>query len=609
MCAVYTWATLAVPPVLKAQSTSTTTATTPIQHVVVIFNENISFDHYFGTYPNAANNNSSEPAFHAAANTPSVNGLTPELLTNNPNAHNPIRLTRAQAVTCDQDHDYGDEQKAFDGGLMDKFVEAVGSSDPSCDIMGYGTNVVMSYYDGNTVSAMWNYAQTYAMSDNSFGTNFGPSSVGAINLISGNTSGATVTAGSASGNVGSGGALIGDPRPDPSLDDCTLAPPRTYVSMSGKNVGDLLNAKNLTWGWFQGGFRPSSRMANGTAVCATAHNNISGASAGTDYIPHHAPFEYYAQSSNPHHLPPTSLAMIGKTDQANHQYDTSDFFNALAAGNLPAVSYLKAPAYQDGHAGYSDPIDEQTFTVGAINAIMKSPFWSNTAIIISYDDSDGWYDHVIGPIVSQSATADDNLTATGACGSGSSTVAAASRCGYGPRLPLIVISPYAKSNYVDHTVTDQSSILRFIEDNWSLGRIGGGSRDAIAGTMNGMFNFASGGSTPALILDSNMGTVTGGMSTGTPNGTMTKAVANPKNATVTVINYSLDGSASTSYNGQPLTYQWTVASSTQAVQLSNATSAKPSVTFTGGPGTYTFILTVTDSSGGTSTDTVSVTFL
>ena len=95
---------------------------TPIKHVVVIFQENVSFDHYFGTYPNAANNEPSEPRFTAAPGTPTVNGLTRPLLTNNPNGANPFRFTRAQAATCDQDHDYTDEQTAFDFGLMDNFL-------------------------------------------------------------------------------------------------------------------------------------------------------------------------------------------------------------------------------------------------------------------------------------------------------------------------------------------------------------------------------------------------------------------------------------------------------------------------------------------------------
>src|SRR6202140_2126667 len=374
---------MSLPPIVRAQSQTATT--TPIQHVVVIFQENVSFDHYFATYPNAANNTSGEPAFRGAANTPSVNGLSGPLLTNNPNSAQPFRLTRAQAVTCDQDHNYADEQKAYDQGLMDKFVENLG-----CDQAGIGKKIVMGYYDGNTVTAFWNYAQAYAMSDNSFSTTFGPSTPGVLSLIAGQTHGATVTAGNPAGNV-SAGSVIGDPRPDPSLDDCTLAPPRTYITMSGKNVGDLLNAKNITWGFFQGGFKPTSVKADGTAVCGAHNTGLAGDDAKTtsgDYIPHHEGFQYYQQTSNAHHLPGTSTAKIGQTDQANHQYDLADFFTALAAGNMPAVTYLKAAAYQDGHAAYSDPLDEQTFLVNTINAIMQSSFWKNTAIIIPYEDSD-----------------------------------------------------------------------------------------------------------------------------------------------------------------------------------------------------------------------------
>ena len=181
--------------------------------------------------------------------------------------------------------------------------------------------------------------------------------------------------------------------------------------------------------------------------------------------------------------------MIGKTDQANHQYDLQDFWDAVQAGNMPAVSFLKAAAYQDGHAGYSDPLDEQTFLVNTINSLEKLPTWRSTAVIINYDDSDGWYDHVMGPILSQSNSAEDALTGTGSCGTAKAG-AYLDRCGYGPRLPLLVISPFAKQNFVDNSVTDQSSILRFIEDNWKLGRIGDQSFDALAGSLSNMFNFS-----------------------------------------------------------------------------------------------------------------------
>jgi phospholipase C len=591
-----------MPGAMPGQTTTTPPATTtPIQHVVVIYQENVSFDHYFGTYPVAANSNPSEPVFTAAPNTPSINGLSGPLLTNNPNAAQPIRLTRAQAVTCDQDHNYADEQKAYNGGLMNKFVESVGSSSASCDVAGLGKNVVMGYYDGNTVTAFWNYAQNYAMSDNSYSTVFGPSTPGAINLISGQTHGATVTAGSASGNVGSGASVIGDPRPDPSLDDCTLAPPRTYITMTGKHVGDLLNAKNVSWGWFQGGFKPTS-TSMGVAVCAAHHVGVAGDDAVTtsgDYIPHHEPFQYYKQSANPHHLPPSSVAAIGTTDQANHQYDMSDWQAALAAGNLPAVSFLKAAAYQDGHAAYSDPLDEQTFVVNTINSIMQSPFWSSTAIIIAYDDSDGWYDHQMGPIVNQSATTDDNLNGPGLCGSGSVSPYQ-SRCGYGPRQPLLVISPYAKTNFVDHSVTDQASILKFIEDNWSLGRIGDNSADAYAGSLNNMFKFSNPVAKPVL-LDPNTGLVT---SSSTPG--VTHAVANPKGAFTTWIEAELDGTSSTSANGA-LTYQWSQNPfNGKSATITGANSATPFVLMSSGPGPYSFTLVVTDAAGNQSTDTATI---
>ena len=156
--------------------------------MVVIFQENVSFDHYFGTYPNAANTDG-QP-FTAAKGTPSVNGLTPELLNHNPNEANPQRLTPSEALTCDQDHDYTPEQLALDGGLMDAFVQNTEVTD--CSPPDFTTpGLVMDYYDGNTVTGLWNYAQHFAMSDNMFDTEFGPSTPGALNLISGQTGGGT----------------------------------------------------------------------------------------------------------------------------------------------------------------------------------------------------------------------------------------------------------------------------------------------------------------------------------------------------------------------------------------------------------------------------------
>jgi phospholipase C len=484
---------------------------TPIKHLVVIFGENISFDHYFGTYPHATNP-AGEPQFHAAAGTPSVNGLNHGLLTRNPNllnsqvngkgATNPFRLDRSEAATADQDHDYTPEQLAFDHGLMDAFPASVGTAGPppTGTPIALTTGLTMGYYDGNTVTAMWNYAQRYALNDNSYGTNFGPSTDGAVNLISGQLNGVIqdVNAGGSTIGDGNGGlTLISDA--DPVGDVCSTTTGET-VQFGGKNVGDLLNAKGITWGFFEGGFNLSTVNPNGTTGCNRSHTSTVTATNKADYIPHHQPFQYYVSTANPKHVRQTSVATIGHAgDAGNHQYDSQDFFDAVSAGNFPAVSYLKAPGFQDAHAGYSDPLDEQTFVVTVINFLQKQRDWSSTAVVIAYDDSDGWYDHQIGAIVNPSSTDADALTGPNACGNGATalpgvnpkTLHAQGRCGYGPRLPLLVISPLAKRNYVDHKLTDQTSILRFIEDNWLGGeRIGQGSFDALAGSIDTMFDFS-----------------------------------------------------------------------------------------------------------------------
>ncbi|MGC1105367.1 MAG: alkaline phosphatase family protein [Candidatus Acidiferrales bacterium] len=476
---------------------------TPIKHIVVLFQENVSFDHYFATYPYATNP-SGEPKFEAKDGTPRVNNLrSGGLLDQNPNTAQPFRLDRSEALTCDQNHDYTPEQLAFDHGLMDKFIQNTGTGGPGCPDYGHGPGLVMGYYDGNTVTAMWNYAQHYALSDNNYGTMFGPSTVGALNLVAGTTSNATLVNGGASGVIANGasmGAVIGDP--DPGFDDCS-AVTKTHVTVTGTNIGELLSDKQLTWGWFQGGFAPTSVTA-GKAACGATSTGLPG--TVTDYVPHHNPFEYFSQTANQHHLPPSDDSKIGEADQANHQYDLSLFFTALNEGRLPSVSFLKAKALQNGHPGNSDPLDEQVWLATVVNAIAGSQYWRDTVIIITYDDSDGWYDHQMDTVVNQSDANDDALAAPGSCGV-TPAGSVSGRCGYGPRLPFVVISPFAKQNYVDSRMIDQSSIIRFIEDNWDLGRVGGDSNDAKAGSLFGFFDFANGQHAPKLILDPSTGRV------------------------------------------------------------------------------------------------------
>jgi phospholipase C len=556
-----------------------------IKHVVVIFQENASFDHYFATYPDAKNSDGTH--FVARGDTPTVNGLTdgnsqfPERVSvglhdfnpnqpvgaptgQNPNGGaNPFRMTHDQAVTCSNNHDYKGEQLATNQGFMDQFPQQNFQNGAGCATDG---STVMGYFDGNTVTAMWNWAQRFAISDNSWDATYGPSTPGAINLISGQTAGGVLHffngAKGATGQltdsvpgttipdqffVGSTNPLVkvnvgGAPATvqsgtmttdfDPYLDDCgadhggTVASSAGTIEFTGKNVGDLLNEKGITWGWFAGGFRTAKAASAATtdathplagvnndpfgtpifggaandgqatgvgsasftpAVCAAAHvlhpdatTSFDGKAAlhgvRADYNPHHSPFQYYASTRNPHHLPPSSVHAIGKTDQANHQYDLLDFYDAVKAGNLPAVSYLKGFNRDDGHpGGESDPLSEQRFLVQTINILQASPDWAETVVFIAWDDSDGWYDHAAPPLVNPSAAAGFDAVSSangGNCGTPKPD-ALQGRCSFGPRLALSVVSPWTKVNYVDHSQTDQTSILRFIEDNWNLNYIDG----------------------------------------------------------------------------------------------------------------------------------------
>jgi len=436
---------------------------TPIKHLIIIFQENRSFDHYFGIYPRAQNNEKEIP-FIVRTGTPSVNGFSKALLECNQNLNGPYRLSPSQVDICFPHHDYKILQEACGRGMMDQFVQTTGKNcHPPASVMGY--------YDGNTISALWNLAQYFAMSDNFHSTVIGQSTAGALNLISGQTHGATPA--EIDGFVYEG-TVINDLDPLYDMDS-----EGEKISLSGINVGNLLNAKNVRWGFFQGGFADGSLR----------HEGPNG--FVKDYVPHHNPFQYYASTSNPKHLPPTSLKMVGKQDRANHLYDIEIFWQAAEIGNVPSVVFLRAPAYQDGHPDNSTVLLEQTFLIETINRLQKLPQWKDMAILIAYDDSGGWYDHDMPPNINHSQIPnEDCLTGEGLSGSNPPLGGYQGRPCYGLRVPLLLISPWAKENFVDQTFTDQTSILRFIEENWDLGQIGDFSFDAFAGSIQNMFDFS-----------------------------------------------------------------------------------------------------------------------
>ncbi|HEY3838848.1 MAG TPA: alkaline phosphatase family protein, partial [Bryobacteraceae bacterium] len=330
-----------------------------------------------------------------------------------------------------------------------------------------------------------------AMSDNFFDTEFGTTVMGHLNLVSGQTHETSVQ--TISGKVVNGTVIA---NVEAGFDDCVTPANGTPVEMTSKNVGDLLNAKGVTWGWFYADF-PQSSSSQPITTCPSTYNS------------HYDPFQYYKSTSNPHHLPPSSVSAIGTSaDQANHNYVLSDFWNAANSGNLPAVSFIKAAKPQTGHPSDSTPLAEQQFLVQTINALQQLPEWKSMAILVTYDDSDGWYDHVMPPIVNQSndPNQDSLLGAAGMCGI-PAPGAYLDRCGYGTRLPFLVISPFARRNYISHTTNDTTSVLRFIEDNWGLGRLGDQSFDALAGSIVDHFDFISAPHLKPVLLNATTGAV------------------------------------------------------------------------------------------------------
>ncbi len=595
--------------------------TTPIQHVVVILNENVPFDAMFGTYPFAANLPGETPFFPKEDTEIPDNLLTIDPLTggnylttnrnigqNGSGRVNPTRLAPNQELTNFESNGYTRTQIDVDNGLMDRFVYkqttpppilyTVGGVQKSFDATyGQGANIAMDYWDGNTFTGLWNYAQFYATSDRNFTTGYGESIIGNINWGSGNNSELipefpdllidvnllTAIANTASANpqlppIPEGVQFVkwGDilatfnntvlynwvaSKNDLSIleflifwfqTDPTFRASIQFPGVSGvvqfaqqftsnlinpkvKNIGDRLNKKNVTWGCFRGGWLPKQSLSDPNAIVLpyqalfppsviaelqaimpefnnlvllfhtslnftppAGSTNVIAQIVGPqiDYLDGDHPFDYFASTSNPHLAPYSSLENVGKQDQANHNYDIDDFFNALDIGVLPAVSYIRLPTYQNGHRTNSNALDNQIALVNLVTKLMNSPFWDETAIFIQWDEGNGTYDHVPPPLVKSSAwEVNPKLDPKGQIarrGVKAGIPEADLRAGHAQRLPFFVISPWAKDNYMSHVTTDHTSVLRFIIENWNLKPLPKASYERIAGSLDDLFDFTEG---------------------------------------------------------------------------------------------------------------------
>lgn len=607
---------------------------TPIKHVIILLLENQSFDSIFGTYPLAQNNIGENP-FYPKANTPIPNNLLTidpltgqNYLTSNRNVGqngignvNPIRFSPYQELTSFEGNGYTRLQIDVNNGLMNHYILNQPNQLPikydnkEFDATyGNGANVVMAYWDGNSYTGLWNYAQYYSMSDNCFTTGYGESIVGGINWGSGNNSpiipeypdllidvnllkiiSQLFSADPQLPLIPPGVEFVrwGDilneindvalfnwifPKNDlvlilflveyfkvipPELQS-TFKFPNTsgivqfvqqftsnFISSSHKEIGDLLNKKSITWGSFLAGWLPQRpfdpnqivipfydifislghpEVNNELAAIIPNYNNLlfsshvslnpypplgAGGATIAEIIGPVAdlsdiqPSIYYRSTTNVNITPPNSLLNVGTSNDggANHNYDLNIFFNALDIGVLPAVSYIRLPSYQNNHNEESNAFDSQFGIINLVNKIMNSVFWDSTAIFIQYDESNGNYDNVPPPLIRSSAFSKEfdpcNQIARNGAKAGIKQFPL--RPGYAPRIPFMVISPWAKQNYISHCITDQTSILKFIEDNWQLGQLGKCSYDKLAGSISDLFDFKN--KAPRVILDPTTGNI------------------------------------------------------------------------------------------------------
>jgi phospholipase C len=463
---------------VQASAESDKGAHSPIKHTIILYQENISFDHYFGTYGHGSN------GIPAGSTLTHTNGT----LTWGPYA--PTQLSGAsQSRTCDVDHNYSNMIKMVDHGAMDMFLQfgndktvkkpsdstsATCPSFESAAPIPPGTNLTAlanAYYTGSTAADpnaplqnYWKLASQYTLADNFFQGVYGPSTPGAQWLVA------------ATNNTS------GDPNP---IGDKCNDYPASINPQNIPNLGTEASAAGVSWAWFQGGF----------GSCST--NPITGVVTLNGYSAHHDPFQYFTSTADLTHADAYDPNM--SYSQANrHQRDLSVFDAALAhtsisghVPTLPAISWVKAPQLQDGHPGYSGPALEDAFVGDLVARLKASRYWKDTALVIAFDETGGWWDHVAPPELGGNfapwVNGQPNLTGCQYPGIPGVTCGEA---GLGPRMPVLVVSRFAKRHFVDHNLLNTASLAKWVEWNHGLPALGvWGNRDVRAGNLANAFVF------------------------------------------------------------------------------------------------------------------------
>jgi acid phosphatase len=234
----------------------------------------------------------------------------------------------------------------------------------------------------------------------------------------------------------------GDPRyADPALHPL---PPQKQ-----QTIGDTLSAKGISWAWYAGAWQAA--LADGMQAPEAKRNVIyRNAPDSPNFQPHHQPFNYFANFAP------------GTPAREEHLRDGTDFIAGIENGTLPQVAFYKPQGNLNQHAGYADVLAGDAHIAAVIAKIRASKLWPDTAIIVTYDENGGWWDHVAPP--------------------------EGDRWGPGVRIPAIVISPYAKRGYVDHTQLDTTSIIKFITRRFDLEPLPGARGNM--GDLTSAFDFS-----------------------------------------------------------------------------------------------------------------------
>lgn len=419
-----------------------------IDHIVVLYLENRSFDSMFGLFPNAnglADAKNAPPQVDEYGRSyktlPSVMDVEykpaiidkrfPADLPNNP--FEIARYVKSDEKHPDLTHRFYLHRMQINGGRNDRFAQ-----------LSSAGGLTMGYYDLSG-TALWNYAKEFTLADNFFQGAFGGSFLNHQWLICACTP--IFKDAPTELRQWKSDSFTGKPIRDPGITEDGYAvatvqphfPP--FDASRQKNrlpvqyqptIGDRLSEKGVSWAWYADGWNDA----------------VAGRKTEDNFQYHHQPFVYYANYA------PGTRARI------EHLKDKTDLIADLK-GNFPQVAFFKPVGSKNQHPGYSSILEADHEVKEVVEAIRSSAIWSSTAIIITYDEYGGFWDHVAPPEID--------------------------RWGPGTRIPAIIVSPFAKKNFVDHTLYNTTSILKLIETRFELEPLS--DRDAQANGLQGAFDF------------------------------------------------------------------------------------------------------------------------